>query len=283
MTDSRWKEEAIDRLSAFLRGQDGVRALILTGSLARAELVVDEWSDVDMKVILADGTMDRYGSSPDWLSPLGRVIGFQRIAHGSSITFRICFEHFRCLDLTLIRESALTDGADWEYNPFLHGYRVIWSDIHGLADAISSIPPACLDLTPDEGELRRMADQFWFTAALALSRAVRNDLLVAQHLGFALAQDCLQLQMILRDRELGTNIHREGGWGNDIVPRLCAVDSDCPPKKVVGFIARACKVFDELAPKLCPGYTPRLGQVSDAIERARDSAGRGLPSSTDES
>lgn len=276
-----WQEDLTERLSALLRGCEGVSAMILTGSLARTELVVDEWSDVDVKAIVLGDTMDRYASSPDWLSPLGTVVGCQRIAHGSSTTLRVCFQHLRRLDLTLIPESAFAGGEDWEFNPFLHGYRVLWSDTPGLEEAISAIPPVHLDLTPDAAELRRIADQFWFTAALALSKAVRNDLLVALHLGLSLAQDCLQLQMILRDRALGTNTHREGGWGNDIVQRLYSNGRSCQPEETVEFIARACKLFDELAPNVCPGYGPRLGEVSGVIEKARASAGTGLPPSVD--
>ena len=280
-SESYWQTEAIDRLSALLRGDDAIRALVLTGSLARTGLVVDEWSDVDAKVILSDDALDRYDSSPDWLSPLGSVVGFQRISHGFSTTLRICLERFRRFDITLIPEPALAGAVDWPYNPFLHEYRVLWSDIPGLEEAISSIPHLCLDLTPDEGELRRIADQFWFKAAGALARVVRNDLLVALHDALDLARDCLRLQMVLRDREIGTNMHREGSWGNDIVQRLYTGGRNCSPEEIVEIVASACRLFDELAPKLCPGYSPRFGKVATAVERARDSAGRGLSSPND--
>jgi hypothetical protein len=274
--ETSWQESILEELSTLLRGKKGVRALIMTGSLADPGVRVDEWSDIDLKVILSDDSLPDYDSSPDWLSPVGDVIGFQCIRHGSVTTFRVCLEKLRRLDITLIPESMFAGGADWKFNPFQGEFRVFWSDVPGLDRAITGIPdlPPAPVLVP--GELSRITDEFWFTAAVALSKVVRNDLLVALHLAFALGRKCLELQMILRDRELGTNVHREGGWGNDIVGRLSTKDRNWSAEEIVNFIAAACRLFDELAQKLNPGYRPRHDKVSAAIERANKSAGRGL-------
>jgi hypothetical protein len=84
--------------------------------------------------------------------------------------------------------------------------------------------------------------------------------------------------MMLRDRELGTNVHREGGWGNEIAAQLFMPEGHSSAQEIVEFVARACGLYDEISAELYPDYNPRIEKVSAAINRARKSAGRGLPS-----
>ena len=80
---------------------------------------------------------------------------------------------------------------------------------------------------------------------------------------------------LLRDKALGTNMHRHGGWGNDVAEEICAAYSSGSVERIVGIIGNACSVFDRLATDLCPGYSSRLANVSAALEEARQSAKRG--------
>ena len=272
LTEGTWQSEAVERLSVLLKQDRDVRALILTGSVASSTVVPDEWSDVDAKVVVADHALNEYAGSTQWLAPLGRVIGLERHRNGQAVSLRICSEQARRFDIMLIPESSLTDVDRWEWNPFLGEFQVMWSKIPNLADMISSIPRLPLVTGPDQEGLCRIVDQFWFKAAAALGRVARNDLLVGLHLGLDLVRDCLLLQMLLRDRELGTNIHREGGWGNEIAQELCTGAGEYSAREIVAVIANACDVFDRLALELCPGYTHRAASFADAFESAEKAA-----------
>lgn len=145
---------------------------------------------------------------------------------------------------------------------------MVWSEIPDVADMISSIPRLPLVTSPDQEGLSRIVDQFWLKAAVAAGRVARDDLLVGLHLALDLLRDCLLLQMLLRDRELGTSIHREGGWGNEITQKLCTGAGEYSAKEIVVVIANACGVFDRLALDLCQGYTPRAASFAGAFENA---------------
>ena len=86
-------------------------------------------------------------------------------------------------------------------------------------------------------------------------------------------KDCLVIQMLLRDKEHGTNIHREGGFGNDILARLYQNTGAPYPLEILKLIRRSCEVLDELAPKLLPSYTIRAELFLPAIEQAEIQCG----------
>ena len=115
-----------------------------------------------------------------------------------------------------------------------------------------------------------MADHFWFKAAVAITKVVRNDLLIGLHLALDLTRDCLVLQMIRRDREKRTKNHRIGGWGNELVARFSWDGQKCSPVKILDLITRSCETFDELALRLSPSYSQRGPLLFSIIELARD-------------
>ena len=104
---------------------------------------------------------------------------------------------------------------------------------------------------------------------------MRDDLLIGLHLALDLPRYCLVLQMIRRDRALGAAIHRHGGFGNDLVARLCTDAQSWSPGEILGLIVRSSEIFDELAATLSPAYQPRLALMQEGFQRARDElAGR---------
>lgn len=53
-------------------------------------------------------------------------------------------------------------------------------------------------------------NDFWFIAIQALGKLMRKDYLISSHLTHMLVQEGLVLQMLIRDKEKGTNFHRSG-------------------------------------------------------------------------
>lgn len=60
---AEWQEESLSGLSTFFRRDRRVRALVLTGSMATPGATVDDWSDVDLKIILAAAALPEYYDS----------------------------------------------------------------------------------------------------------------------------------------------------------------------------------------------------------------------------
>jgi len=207
-----WQAQALMRLSERFEKDAAVRALVLTGSLADAAIPADAWSDIDVKVVLADQAVDTYYASVEWLRDFGRLIGVERHEGRFAKTLRVCLEDFQRFDLVFVAESALQNPTAWEPGLFQPPRVVLWSRIPDLEALIAThaYTPVYQDIS--EAELECMVDRFWFKAAIAISKVVREDLLIGLHLALGLARDCLVLQMIRRDREKGNNIHRVGGW-----------------------------------------------------------------------
>lgn len=266
---AEWQEESLSGLSTFFRRDRRVRALVLTGSMATPGATVDDWSDVDLKIILAAAALPEYYDSVAWVARFGELLASDRVESDYGKTLRLCLTPFRRFDLTFIPESVLKTAATLRSNPFGGNRRIVWSRLPKLNCLIASIPPPAPFVDPSGAQLRKIAEDFWFKAAIAIAKAARRDLLVALHLALDLQRDCLLLQMLLRDRRLGTNVHRFGGWGDDIVAELMPRRRRKGSQQVLDVIERACACFDALSGRISPDYAARTPKFKDAMERAR--------------
>lgn len=253
-----WQTEALAQLSRRLEADPDVKALVVTGSLVDGK-EVDVWSDIDLKIVLADDAVERYFASVTWLEPLGRPIGVERHVTPPIKTLRVCLDDLRRrVDVSLMPESnvLLSEPAD-----------ILWSRMPGLERHIAPVTLAPPTLEPQD--IARMAEGFWFRVASAVAKVVRNDLLIGMHLALDLVRDCLVLQMIRRDREFNTTIHRTGGWGNELVAEIAFDVRGDAPEEILDLIAWSCRTFDELAGDLSPTYERRAALVLPGIDAAR--------------
>ncbi|MFO7536646.1 MAG: aminoglycoside 6-adenylyltransferase [Chloroflexota bacterium] len=264
-----WQGQAVEQLEQFFYQEPEARAFVLGGSLAVTAVPTDIWSDVDARIILADGAVEHYYLSTTWLFPFGRLIGNERHENHLTKTMRVCLENGRRFDLTFIAESTMQNPALWDRNPFYPAYRVVWSRLPDLEKWITSLPtPAEYQDTPWT-EIDRMVAAFWFKAALAIAKVARNDLLIGLHLALDLARDGLVLQMTQRDREIGTRMHRIGGWGNELAARFVWQDRAGSGEAILDFIQLSCEIFDELAADLLPDYDQRSPLLLPTLELAK--------------
>ena len=245
---------------------------ILSGSLADEAIQADIWSDVDVKVVLTNDAVDRYFTSIAWLEPFGHIIGLEKHEDPRIKTLRVCLEGFKRFDFVFIAESALREGYR-----FQQPCKVLWSRLPDI-DAHIAPQPAPPEPHPVTGEdigdanVARMADAFWFKATVAIGKTARNDLLIAAHLALDLARDCLVLQMMRRDREKGTTVHRTGGWGNDVVGDLLKSwgnADETSSHHILDLIWWSCETFDTLATDLAPDYTPRTPYLRSTLDHAK--------------
>ena len=271
MDDSdTWQTRTLEQLSRHFAAEPDARAFVLTGSLATADVEPDFWSDIDAKIVLADQAIDRYSTSLTWLQPFGQLLGVERHTGLSSKTLRVCLEGFKRFDLVFIPESALQSLTAEDEPLFRQPFTILWSRLPGLEKYIDPSPASSVYEAITEATIANIADRFWFKAAVAISKVMRNDLLIGLHLALDLARDCLVLQMLRRDQALRTTIHRIGGWGNAWVEQFSWDSPECSEVKILDLITRSCTSFDELAAMLSPGYTPRWPLLSPAIARAKN-------------
>lgn len=264
-----WQTRTVEHLSRLFKEEPDAKAFILTGSLADAEIEADVWSDIDAKVILDDESVDRYYLSVAWLHPFGQLVGVERHENQCTKTLRVCLDGFRRFDLVFVPESVLQNPSLRDCNLLSKPYAVVWSRLPSLEAQIASPPSPAEYQDISNAEIERIADHFWFKAAVAVSKVVRNDLLIGLHLTLDLTRDCLVLQMIRRDRKKRTRVHRTGGWGNELVARFSRNGQEGSPEEILDLIKLSCETFDELAVELSPSYSQRGPLLFPTIERAR--------------
>ena len=106
-------------------------------------------------------------------------------------------------------------------------------------------------------------NRFWFIQIQALGKLYRKDHLISCHLANMNCNDTLVMQMILRDKEYGTNHHRYGH--SEEIEYLKDLGktpyrSDDPAfNSIADKIYAAAKAYDRLAKNFYPGYQDRSG------------------------
>jgi hypothetical protein len=79
----------------------------------------------------------------------------------------------------------------------------------------------------------------------------------------------MMLDMLLRDRETGTNIHRDGSHGNHYVEEMTSLSQAYTQAGVLETIARSAAAFDMMASRWTPDYRPCRQPMLNMMAKAR--------------
>ena len=147
--------------------QDDVRALVQTGSLVRRDGLADEFSDLDIEIMVRDPAL--LIESDAWIYKIGSPITILHLdtedgQEGSSRL--VIFEDgikvdFSLAGLSHLESMAGVNGVDPLYQ---RGYSVLL-DKDGLAERLPSpsfTPP--IRSLPSEAHFRERVEEFWFEA-----------------------------------------------------------------------------------------------------------------------
>lgn len=260
-----WQTDTIHAITALLQADERVQALLLKGSLGQG-LSPDLWSDVDVTLVLHNGTLPDFFPTLNWLMPLGKIYTYSQSSGPYSSTSRVCFEDFRRIDFVFIHEDDfIAHAAKSEVAVALFSRSTTIDEALKLA---TQTKPPVHEATPEQ--FAAFVNDFWFKGMLATSKVMRGDLLIACHLTLALLQDVCVLQMMLRDRKEGTSHHRVGGIGNDFITRLHHLQLAEPytAAGILQSIKQSSELFDELAEQSQPGYQAQRTPLIEWIDFA---------------
>lgn len=113
-------------------------------------------------------------------------------------------------------------------------------------------------------------NNFWFVAVQALGKLMRKDYLISTHLAHMLIQEGIVLQMVMRDKEKNTSIHKFGYaeeldylniFNNEEV--YFKKTSDETYNYISKLIYSAVKSYDRMVPLLNASYKSRIGNYLD--------------------
>lgn len=270
-----WHAPTLRQLRDLLLPDGDVLALAVFGSSITPGR--DRWSDLDLLLVVAERATPRFHPALDWLQPLGTIFAFDQSATAYSSVTRVCFSDFRRLDCVIVTAAGLAQPGAVNVLPLWAGVEVVFARSPALAPLLARpfAPPQPSPFTA--AQFAGFANGFWFKAALAVSKVVRGDLLIALHLALDLVRDCCVLAMVLRDRAEGTNHHRHGGSGNQVVARLDTLREPYTHDGILRSIAHSAEVFDALAAEWSTDVRPQREPVLAAVTAARGALAGGPP------
>ena len=186
------KHPYIDKLVTWARGEIAIRALVVTGSWARADASVDEFSDLDVQVITRD--IDAYTADDSWLDALGEV--WIRFPLYQDAPYRLVwFAGGHKIDFQFIgadRIQAEISSGDLS-DEYKRGYIValdkdaIYRDLP-QSPRVFPAPP-----TPSAEEVRATINEFWFEAIHVAQFIRRREFWVVKFRDWTMKQDLLRL------------------------------------------------------------------------------------------
>ena len=263
-----WQEQTIAELQALLRSREEVIALALFGSTVSADRQLDSWSDVDCLLVVGEQVYSQFFPGTDWLYPLGELFTHEHSENTFHGTLRACFVDFRRIDFVITTPSRLDRLSEWPSVPFWRGVRLIFSRSPKITELLFRARPP-KPVYPSTSQFEEMVDHFWFKAMLAGYKVLRKDRLIALHLALDLVRDCCVVGMMLRDRFEGTNIHRDGGFGNRIVADLESTHADYTPNGILAMIEQSAVQFDRLAAEWSETYRQKSSPLIEWLRLIR--------------
>ena len=213
-----WQAEAEQKMKDFLHSIFAIQRIETTGSILTPELM-DIFSDVDLEIHLSsDDALDMMDLVNSLAKQFGNVFGYEVHFSDSKDLLRVCFENGWKFDLCFIYSSP--------------------KKLHVPADIF-------------EEKVRTIVNQFWFMSFMVLVKLGRKDNLIAAHLVLELCQLVIVVQMLMRDVDKDTNIHRFGD--NEDVPTLRSLsdpNANNTATEVLGILFQAADNMDKICTEL---------------------------------
>lgn len=243
MEEDLWYEETLKKLQNIAEENENILTLSLYGSLSKSDVKKDRWSDIDALIIIKDGSLNQFYPTTDWLKPVGEIFTTNQVStDNSSATLKVYFTDFQRMDLIFVEESAIKKpDAKWTKQRF------VFSRSDEIKKLLEEKPLEIIYPEESPYEFEELVNEFWYEAVVATTKVLRYDLLVSLHLGLELYRKCLELGMWLRDREVGTHVHRTGGTRNELPSNMNIQLEGATKEDILSLIEQCGREFDKLS------------------------------------
>ncbi|MBP9703033.1 aminoglycoside 6-adenylyltransferase [Candidatus Woesebacteria bacterium] len=246
-----WHDSTLQHISSILKANNDVIALYVFGSFTEDALEIDQWSDLDLLIIVQDDAIKNFYPMFDWLSSLGKILAYEQSNNKYQYVSKILFEENKKIDVLIVKESNVTNQIFHDKN-----LRLIFSKSTKMKTNINNQANSKINLYLYN--LDELSNSFWYLAYTALAKTYRNDLIIGLHLTLDLYKKYLELLMWFRDKELKTNIHRIGGLYNDKVTKLHFKNSISSRVELIEMIKNVSIEFDLLAKQWDTNYISKI-------------------------
>nr|MBA3374660.1 aminoglycoside 6-adenylyltransferase [Actinomycetota bacterium] len=165
----------------WAREREDVRALLVVGSQARANVPADRWSDLDVVLIVDDP--EPYAEHPSWIREFGQpVLTFLEDTPVGQRERRVLYESGEDVDFPLFSVTALEllEQSENAAHLLARGYRVLIDRI-ALAERLARVAAASEQPPPPtQRDFTQLASDFWYHALWAAKKLRRGEVFTAK-------------------------------------------------------------------------------------------------------
>jgi aminoglycoside 6-adenylyltransferase len=160
--------------------RDDVRAAVLVGSQARADLPADRWSDLDLLLVVDDPAP--FLEDATWVADFGEstLTFLEPTAVGGRVERRVLYSDGQDVDFAIVSvadvQQLLADPA--AAGVIRRGYRSLYDEI-GFGDMAAAIPDPSPPAAPTQHELTELASDFWYHGLWAAKKLRRGEVFTA--------------------------------------------------------------------------------------------------------
>lgn len=173
-------QQLLNKITSFCEKSEKVTALILIGSQARTELHADQYSDLDLVMIVND--IDHFVLSNDWVEEIGKYhISFVEPTIDGQKEKRILFD--KALDVDFVLVSAQSAQAVLASNNAMSilskGYRFLVNKKDYIIPEQVEKYTAKYEI-PSETEYLNVVNDFWYHTIWTTKKLLRGELWAAK-------------------------------------------------------------------------------------------------------
>lgn len=184
----------LDGIVAWAGRRRDIVAVVMTGSRARPDAIVDEMSDYDLEIFTTNPEL--YTSSAEWMAEIAEVwVCLPLTSRRGCPTRLVVFEGGSKVDFSIFPVGELEEMVQRQAldELYVRGFRVL-QDRWGLAarlPAPSLSPPA--RSIPAEDEFRAAVEEFWFEASHMPKYLQRGELWVVKYRDWTMKELLLRM------------------------------------------------------------------------------------------
>jgi aminoglycoside 6-adenylyltransferase len=173
-------EQLIERFVAWAQERPDIRLAMVLGSRARTETPADEWSDLDMVLMVTDPGL--YLNSTDWLKNLGdfQITFLEPTATGDGMERRVLFNGGLDADFAIV--SCRQTEQEIQRSSPSEIMQIFGRGIRVLIDKDGRIPPLPPSFEkpgesnlPTQSEFAEIASDFWYHTVWTAKKLRRGE------------------------------------------------------------------------------------------------------------
>ncbi|MDW7656445.1 MAG: aminoglycoside 6-adenylyltransferase, partial [Bacillota bacterium] len=208
MKDCKTYGDLIEKITAWAAAADDIKGVVIIGSRARTSDPADEYSDLDLLLIVTDTA--QFFLSADWIDTIGQHwLWFDERTPLGAMERRVLFDHALDVDFAFIGQDDLKQVLQTQAIAVLQrGYRILVDKME-LQQELKRIPQTKPAVQPlEEQEFTNIVKDFWYHTVWCTKKLLRGEIWMAKS-----CLDGYMKRLLLRIIEC--HAHAKQGWDYD--------------------------------------------------------------------